>query len=78
MHYIMPYNVIIIRFCLAKPGLDLHVGNVWSVLIENKELLCLQILETVMGEIKCVEAWELWVGGSLNTGLDTARLQVMP
>ena len=36
------------------------------------------LLETVVGEIKCVEAWELWVGGSLNTGLDTARLQVMP
>lgn len=77
----MPYNVMISWFCLAKPGLDPHaltVGNVWSLLIENKELLCLQILETVMGEIKWVEAWELWVGGSLNTGLDTARLQVTP
>ena len=71
--------VTIIRFCSAKPELDPHVltiGNVWTLLIENKVLLYLQMLETVVGEIKWVEAWELWVGGSLNTGLDTAKLQV--
>lgn len=70
---------MVIRFCSAKPELDPHVltvGNVWSLLIENNMLLCLQMLETVVGEIKWTEAWELWVGGSLNTGLDTAKLQV--
>lgn len=70
--------VMVVSLQSAKPELDpcaLAIQNVWSLLTENKVLLCVQVLGIVVGEIYERLGAGGW-GGSLNTKLDVVRLQV--
>lgn len=69
--------VMVVRLQSAKSELGpcaLAIQNVWSLLTENKVLLCLWVLEIVMGEIYESLGAGGW-GGSLNTKLEVVRLQ---